>query len=158
MIALIVLNSVMMLIAYAVGNNFDSLMTAITSNVMFILYMLFSSTGQAIWVFASRIVYAVQDPFSLLTVMLYIGFLIAPLIASIITGRLSENRIHALIGFFLSTIISMLICLILVYYGFAYQILIGGAFSQSEAVMNVVLGSLVNGAIFGLVAFITTKK
>ena len=146
-----------MTIANAIGGTFDGFISALTSDGMYILYMLFSATGHSIWTIIDQLIYSFGTS-TMITILLYFGFVIAPLITAIITGRLSENRMHSFVGFFFSVIICMLVSIILVYSGFAYQILIGGSLDQTQAIMNVVLGSLVNGVIYGLIAFITTKK
>jgi hypothetical protein len=148
-----------MIIAYAVGYGFDTFVTQITVDLMFILYMLFSSTGHAIWTITGVFTTSFEsDPFNWAFFILYFSFILAPLIASIIVGQLSENRVHAFAGFFLATIICMLVCIILVYYSFTYVIFLGVTFNLTEAILNVVFGSLVNGLIYGIIAYLTTKK
>lgn len=158
-IALIVLNTVLMIIAYAVGYGFDTFTSQITADPIFIVYMLFSSTGHAIWTIIGVFSTSFEsDPFNWSFFILYFSFILAPLIASIIVGRLSENRVHAFAGFFLATIICMLVCIILVYYDYVYQLFLGVSFNQTEAILNVVFGSLVNGLIYGIIAYLATKK
>ena len=159
LVALVVLNSVVLALMYAVGYGFGDFITAITSIPLYILYMLFGSTGHAIWKTIDGFTYAIgSDPINWPFFLLNLGFIIAPLIAAVIAGRLSEKRVHAFAGFFLSVIISMLICIILVYQGFTYQILLGVDFNQTTAIINVILGSLLNGLIYGIIAYLTTKK
>jgi hypothetical protein len=158
LLGLMIFNVAFFFIAYAIGGNIPGVITAITNDIAYLMYILFSSTGHAIWVLINSLLYAVQDPFSLFGLVFALFFILSPLITAILTGRLSDNRLHSLLGFFLSVIICMLICIILAYYGFTYQILIGGSLSQSEAVINIVLGSLVNGVIYGLISFALTNK
>ena len=148
-----------MIIAFAVGSGFDNIIIEVTNDPMFIVYMLFSSTGHAIWTIIGAMSFAIQsDPFNWAYFILYFSFIFAPLIAAIITGRLSEKKVHAFAGFFLATIICMIVCIILVYYSFVYQLYLGITFVQTEAVLHVAFGSLVNGLIYGVVAFLTTKE
>jgi len=159
LIALVVLNAVVFTIFYVIGYGFDPYITGILSNVNYLLYGIFSSTAHAIWLLVDLFVYSLGTvPISWDFFLLNLGFITAPLIAAVITGRLSEKRVHAFAGFFLSVIISMLICIILLYQGFSYQVLLGGSFDQTESLITVILGSLVNGLIYGMIAYITTKK
>ena len=159
LVALVVLNVAILAITYAIGYGFDVFIAGITANAIHILYVLFSSTGHPIWWLIEGLIYSIgSEPFNWAYFIYKIGFIIAPLIAAVITGRLSEKQVHAFAGFFLSTIISMLVCIILIYQGFAYQIMLAGKFNQAEAIINVILGSLVNGLIYGMIAYLTTKK
>ena len=159
LVALMALNSVIMIITYAVGYGFDNFTSSITNIPLFILYMLFSSTGHAIWAIISVFTYSFEaDPFNWSYFIVFLGFIIAPLIAAIITGLVSEKKTHAFGAFFLSVIICMLICIILVYQGTYYELQFGITMNQTEALITVTLGSLVNGLIYGIIAFLTTKQ
>ena len=158
-VALVVLNAVVFTIIYAIGYGFDNFITGILPNVPYLLYVLFSSTAHAIWYLVDLLAYSIgTDPISWNFFFLNLGFIIAPLIAAVITGRLSEKRVHAFAGFFLSAIICMLVSIIILYQGFAYQVLLAGEFDQTAALMKVIFGSLVNGLIYGIIAYLTTKK
>jgi hypothetical protein len=52
----------------------------------------------------------------------------------------------------------MLVCIILVYQGTYYELQFGLAMNQTVAITSVIVGSLVNGLIYGTIAFITTKQ
>jgi len=125
--------------------------------VPYLLYLLFSSTAHAIWFLFDIFIYAIgnnQWGFFLLN----LGFIIAPLIAAVLTGRLSEKKIHVFAGIFLVVIINMLVCIIILCQGFTYQVMLAGEFSETAALKKVILGSLVDGFIYGMIAYLTTKK
>jgi hypothetical protein len=159
LVSLIALNVVIFAIFYSIGYGFDQFITGIVSNATYILYVLFGSTAHAIWFIADSFLYSFgTDPISWDFFLLNLSFIVAPLLAAVITGRLSEKRVHAFAGFFLTTIICMLVSIILVYQGFAYQVMLAGEFFPEPALIKVILGSLVNGFIYGMVAYLTTKK
>jgi hypothetical protein len=113
--------------------------------------------GHAIWLSVDRIAYQIVNDnlFSLLSILLN---LVAPLIAAIVAGRVGEKRIHSLIGVFLTSIVSMIVSMILIFNHISYQQIITSEFLGSGALFIVVGGSLLNGLIFGFIAFFTTKR
>jgi hypothetical protein len=121
--------------------------------------MLFSSTSHAIWKIFGVFTYSIEsDPFNWSYFIINFGFIITPLIAAIIVGRLSESRIQAFVGFFVAILICMLISIILVFYNSVYQLRFAVTFDQTEAILTVIFGSLVNGLIYGLLAYLTAKN
>ena len=113
--------------------------------------------GHAIWISIDRIAYQIVDD-NLFTLLLGVIILVAPLIAAIVAGRVGENRIHSLFGVFLASLVSMIVSLILMFNSISYQIIITSEFLGSGALFVVVGGSLLNGLIFGFLAFFTTKR
>jgi len=113
--------------------------------------------GHAIWLTVDRIAYQIVNDnlFSLFSILI---ILVAPLIAAIVAGRVGEKRIHSFFGVFLTSLVSMTVSLILIFNSVSYQIIITSEFLGSGALFIVVGGSLLNGLIFGLLAFFTTKR
>ncbi|MHA1194341.1 MAG: hypothetical protein ACTSP9_19000, partial [Promethearchaeota archaeon] len=150
-------NTLFIILAYIFGYGITNLLDGIAGNPMFILYILFSPIGRAIWGNFDGIIYAL-DTASVGFLLLNIAYIIAPLVAAIITGRLSDNRMTSLIAFIVSAIISMLVCIILVLQGVQFRVVIGQDLNQDTAILNVVLGSIVNGCLYGLIALALTKN
>lgn len=108
------------------------------------------------------LVYETTSTITFLTVysMKLLSFIVIvpPLIAAIVAGRVGEKRIHSFLGVFLTSLVSMIVSMILMFSSVSYQIIITSEFMGSGALFIVVLGSLLNGLIFGLLAFFTTKR
>ncbi|MHA1193865.1 MAG: hypothetical protein ACTSP9_16515 [Promethearchaeota archaeon] len=156
-VSTLILNALLIVVAYAIGYGIDVLIAGITGDPMYILYMLFSSFGRAIWLNFDGIMYGVETA-NLGFLLLNIAYILSPLVIGIITGRLSDNRITSLLAVVSTAVISMLVCIILVMYSFGFQILIGHEFALEAATLNVVLGSVVNGCLYGLIALALTKQ
>lgn len=150
-------NAIFIVLAYTIGYGITDLMSAIAGEPMYTLYLLFCPPGRAIWLNFDGIMYGVESA-SFGFLILNIAYIIAPLVAAIIIGRLSDNRITSLLAVIVTAIISMLVCIILVYHSFTFQIIIGQEFTQEAAILNVVLGSVVNGCLYGLIALALTKQ
>jgi len=156
-VSILVLNTGFIMLAYTFGYGFNDLITEISMEPIYILYLLFCPLGRAIWLNFDGMIYAVQAAtFSIL--ILNIAYLMAPLCAVIITGRMSDDKINSLLAFMATAIISMIVCIILVLYNIPLQIEIGQDFTQSMAILNVVLGSVINGCLYGLIALALTRK
>ena len=113
--------------------------------------------GHAIWDTVYLIAYHITN-FNTYFIFLTLARLIAPLIAAIVASRFGEKRLNSFLGVFLTALVSMVISIILMYISVSYQLIIAGTFLGNGALFIVVLGSLLNGFIFGLIAFFTTKR
>jgi len=87
-----------------------------------------------------------------------IGDIIAPLIAAVIIGRVSDKRLWSLAGVFLVAMIGMIIAIVLIPYDFTYQISLGGSIVVETAILGAIIGSILNGLIYGFIAYLATKK
>jgi len=157
LVSIMVLNFIVLTITYAIAFGFDSLIGSITADPIFILFMLFGSIGKSIWLTINGLIISL-DPFWLDLFITNIGSILAPLIAAVIIGRFSDKRVWSLAGFFLASMIGMIICIVLVYYSFTYQIAIGGSIIVENAVVSTIIGSIINGLIYGFIAYLATKK
>ena len=158
LLALVVSNLLLVIIIYTSFGRFDDIIGMFTSGVSTsLLYNLFCSMGRAIWItidiLAAWIVIG-----DLFYIMLSLILLVAPLIAAIVAGRVGEKRIHSFFGVFLTSIVSMIVSLIVMYNSVSYQLIITSELIGYGALFIVVGGSLLNGLIFGLLAFFTTKR
>ncbi len=158
LLALVASNILLVIILYASFGRFDDVISIFTTGATTsLIYNLFCSMGHAIWLSVDRIAYQIVNDnlFSLLSILIN---LVAPLIAAIVAGRVGEKRIHSLIGVFLTSIVSMIVSMILIFNHVSYQLIITSEFLGSGALFIVVGGSLLNGLIFGFIAFFTTKR
>lgn len=158
LLALVASNILLVIILYASFGRFDDVISIFTTGATTsLIYNLFCSMGHAIWLSVDRIAYQIVNDnlFSLLSILIN---LVAPLIAAIVAGRVGEKRIHSLIGVFLTSIVSMIVSMILIFNHISYQLIITSEFLGSGALFIVVGGSLLNGLIFGFIAFFTTKR
>jgi len=113
--------------------------------------------GRPIWVSVDKLATGIVND-NLRGSLSALKFIVAPLIAAIVAGRVGEKRLHSFLGVFLTSIVSMIVSMILMYFVDPYDLLITGANLGYGALFLVVGGSLLNGLIFGLIAFFTTKR
>ena len=157
LVSTVIMNVVFIFLAYTIGYGIDNIIAAIASEPMYILFVLFAPFGRAIWLNFDAIIYAIE--YELMgSLVLNIAYMLGPLITAIITGRLSDKRLSSLMAMIFSALVSMLVCIILVMYSFGFQMLIGTDFSQGTAILNVILGSILNGCLYGLIALALTKR
>ena len=157
LLAMLASNLLLLIILYASFGRFDEIITLFTADLSSLIYHLFCSMGHAIWLSVDRIAYHIVND-SLFFMFLSLIIVVAPLIGAIVAGRFGEKRIHSFIGVFLTSLVSMIVSLILMFDTLAYELIITSEFIGSGALFIVVLGSLLTGLIFGLLAFFTTKR
>ncbi len=156
LLALMVASLLFVIIVYASFGRFDDIIGLFTYPEGLIFH-LFCTMGRPIWVsvdkIASGIVYN-----NLNGLLFSLKFLVASLIAAIVAGRVGEKRLHSFFGVFLTSIVSMIVSIILMSYSGGYQYIITNTSIGYGALFIVVGGSLLNGLIYGLIAFFTTKR
>jgi hypothetical protein len=154
LLALMVSSLLFVIIVYAsFGQDVVGLLTYIEG----LIFHLFCTMGRPIWVTVDGLATGIVND-NLYGSINALKFLVAPLIAAIVAGRLGEKRLHSFIGVFLSSIVSMIVSISLMLYTDPFPLLITGATLGNGALFLVVGGSLLNGLIFGLIAFFTTKR
>ncbi|NVM16227.1 MAG: hypothetical protein HWN80_00820 [Candidatus Lokiarchaeota archaeon] len=158
LLALIVSNILLVIILYASFGRFDDIVIMFTVGASTTLMLhLFCSMGHAIWISIDRIAYHIVNDM-LFFIFLDLIVVVAPLIAAIVAGRVGEKRIHSFLGVFLTSIVSMIVSMIIMFDNVPLQLGITSEFLGSGALFILVPGSLLNGLIFGLLAFFTTKR
>jgi hypothetical protein len=157
LLALVLSNLLLVMLAYLLNNNFDTFITGITTDFIYFLYTLFASIGHPIWDTIENLasIIALSNLFYLLLIL---ALLLSPIIAALVAGRLGEKRTNSFAGFFLTAIVSLSVSIYLVISSVSYQLILGNSLNQTTAIINVLLGGLLNGLIFGLIAYLTTKK
>jgi len=158
LLALVVSNILLVVILYASFGRFDDVVSLFTTGASTsLVHDLFCSMGHAIWVTIDRTAYHIVNDM-LFYLLMDIIILIVPLVAAIVAGRVGEKRIHSLLGVFLTSIVSIVVSMILMNYSVPYQLAITSEFLGSGALFILVGGGLLNGLIYGLIAFFTTKR
>ena len=157
LLTLIGSNLLMIFILYVSFGRFNNLMVLYATYPTNIIYNLFCSMGHAIWVSVQRIAYGVTygTLFGLLEALI---ILIVPLITAIVAGRVGKKRLYSFLGVFLTSIISMIVSVFLMFDTTAFQFMIASEIIGNGALFIVFGGSLLNGLIFGFIAYITTKR
>ena len=147
-LTLVVSNILLVIILYASFGEFDTIISMFTVGASTsLVHNLFCSMGHAIWVIIDSIAYHIVND-NLFSVLSRLIILVAPLIAAIVAGRVGEKRIHSFFGVFLTSIVSMIVSMILMFYIDPYDILITSEYLGNGALFIVVGGSLLNGLIF----------
>ena len=113
--------------------------------------------GRPIWVTVDKLANGIVND-NLYGTINGLKYLVAPLIAAIVAGRVGEKRLHSFFGVFFTSIVSMIVSMILMFNSVSYQLIITSTTLGYGALFLVVGGSLLNGLIFGLIAFFTTKR
>lgn len=157
LLCLMVSSLALALIIYASFGNFSTIIGIFTGDFATLLYYLLCQMGVPIWLVIERVAYYITN-YDLFYIFLNLIAIIAPLIAAIVTGRISDKRMHSLISIFIISLINMVVSMILMLISGSYQIIISGATLGNGALFIVLFGSLLNGLLFGLLAFFTTKK
>lgn len=150
-------NLLLLIIVYTSFGSFDTIILLFTGDLTSLVYHLFCSMGHAIWLVIDQLAYHITND-NLFYMFLSLLLLLAPLITAILTRWFGEKRIHSFASLFLLSIISMIISLVLMFNSVSYQLIIGDVFIGNGALFNVVPGSLLNGIIYGIIAFFVTKK
>ena len=158
LLALMASNILLVILLYTSFGQFDSVISIFTTGASTsLIHDLFCSMGHAIWVTIDRIAYHIVNDM-LFFLLMDIIIPIVPLIAAIVAGRVGEKRIYSFLGVFLTSIVSIVVSMILMNYSVPYQLAITSEFLGSGALFILVGGGLLNGLIFGLIAFFTTKR
>jgi hypothetical protein len=156
LLALMVASLLFIIIVYISLGIFDYILGLFTYPEGLIFH-LFCSMGRPIWVSVDKLATAIVND-NLRGSLSALKFFVAPLIAAIVAGRVGEKRLHSFFGVFLTSIVSMIISILLMLYTDPYPLLITGVSLGNGALFFVVGGSLLNGLIYGLIAFFTTKR
>ena len=106
--AFVGLNFIFTIIYFAlVDNGFDDMFATIQTAPLIILYYLFGSIVSAPFlIFNATIAQPFLGVFVLEFFLLWLGFLIAPIIAAILAGRFGESKIQCFGGWALTAILS----------------------------------------------------
>ena len=91
--AFVGLNFIFTIIYYALGTGFDTMFGTIQTAPLIILYYLFGSIFSTPYLILSNTIFQpLLIGFDLANFLMWLGFLIAPIIAAILAGRFSESK------------------------------------------------------------------
>ncbi|MHA2269377.1 MAG: hypothetical protein ACXAB8_16380, partial [Promethearchaeota archaeon] len=106
LVAFVGLNFIFTILYYSLGAGFGALMSEIQTAPLMILYYLFGSIAS---VPSNILGWVLLEPFStgvMTNLIMGLGFLVAPLIAAILAGKLAESKFQGFSGWLLTVIIS----------------------------------------------------
>ncbi|MFX0000269.1 MAG: hypothetical protein ACFE9Q_01025 [Candidatus Hodarchaeota archaeon] len=105
--AFVGLNFIFTIIYYALGSGFDTLFTTIESAPLIILYYLFGSIISTPYIILNNMIFQpLLFSFDLDIFLMWLGFLIAPIIAAILAGRFGESKGQSFGAWALTAVIS----------------------------------------------------
>ncbi len=87
----------------------------------------------------------ISGPILLGTILLYAGYIVAPLLAAILAGNFADSKGEAFGSWFLTTIIAAV--------GYMVLLIIGGSFTIALIITIIVLG-VINGFFYGCFALL----
>lgn len=158
-IVFIGLNIVFFLIGYLIIGTLDVYFQSITSTPSNILLLIFGPivSLQFPAILISQVGYWIGGmPFEVGALILFIGFIIAPLVAAILSGRFGENKIEAFGGWFAAVMISALVVIIW------FLIDLIGIGAPIETIFSLVLTyigiGLIYGFGYGCISLLLTKE
>lgn len=119
LVAFVGLNFIFTIVHYSLGVGFGALMTEIQTAPLMIIYYLFGSIAS---VPSNVLNWVLADPLfndNMTYLIMGLGFLIAPLIAAILAGKLAESKFQGFLGWLLTVIISTVAVIIGIIPGFS---------------------------------------
>lgn len=162
LIAFIGLNVVFLLLAYLVSGEFDVLMAAFEADLMGTLGPLLfgpiaSSGSPAMIMLSLGTAISLGTTIPTITIILMIGWFVAPIIGAFLSGFFAENRKEAFLGWFLTAIICTIIVMVLV----IVEMLSGAIAPPPEYITGAIvmyLGfGLTIGLFYGCIALLTRR-
>lgn len=165
--AFIGLNFIFTIVYHALGADFDTLFDSIQQDPLLILYYLFGSIViPPFLIFNLTIVQPFLGTFVLETFLLWLGFLIAPIIAAILAGKFGESKGQCFGGWALTAIISTVAVIIAAFLNTATQnLLLNLPTAAGMPAMTVfdqllifaIVGCVINIIFYGFFALLVSK-
>ncbi|KKL22756.1 hypothetical protein LCGC14_2432230 [marine sediment metagenome] len=155
LVAFISINFLFVILSSLINNTLDTVFSVLESAPLMILYYLFGS----ITVVPSESILIMVD-FDVDTLISPLGYLLAPLIAAILSGRLGENKGQAIGGWLLTAVISAGAIIIGVFLSGTIESILGGVYgttSQTTILINVAISLFINFVGFGFFALLVSK-
>jgi hypothetical protein len=141
------LNFLFIIISAAISNNLNSIFSVISVQPLSIILYLF---GPIVYL-PGTVITNIANNFSSLNIadlLTNLGYLIAPLVASLIAGNFSDNKGEAFGGWFLTAIVSMGALLVLFFIGT----------SVSITLIGIIIGGIVNGIFYSCFALLIYRE
>ncbi|MFW9895934.1 MAG: hypothetical protein ACFFD7_09050 [Candidatus Thorarchaeota archaeon] len=165
MVAFVGLNFIFTLLYYSLGLGFDTLMTEIQTAPLMILYYLFGAIAS---VPSNIFEWVITDPLlgaDITNLIMGLGFIIAPLIAAILGGKVAESKFQGFLGWILTVIISTVAVIIGIIPGFSgtfttriADLYFGGIPPGFEImVLSLIISGVINIIFYGFFALLVSK-
>lgn len=161
LIAFIGLNVVFFLIGYGIMGTLDSFFDSLASTPLNIIPLIFgplASLQYPFMIINQIIMWVGGMTIETGSVILLIGFVLAPLIAAILSGRFGDNKIQSFGGWFLTAMVTSLVILIWA----VIDILELPGPVTAEFIISVVITyigiGLVYGLIYGCISLLVAKE
>ncbi|MHA1933374.1 MAG: hypothetical protein ACW96X_12590 [Promethearchaeota archaeon] len=119
LVAFVGLNFIFTILYYSLGAGFGALITEIQTAPLMIIYYLFGSIAS---IPSNVLNWVLADPLfngDMTHLIIGLGFLIAPLIAAILAGKLAESKFQGFSGWLLTVIVSTVAVIIGIIPGFS---------------------------------------
>ncbi|MFX1347495.1 MAG: hypothetical protein ACFE92_02365 [Promethearchaeota archaeon] len=159
--AFVGLNFIFTIIYYAIGPGFDVLFNDIQDYPLLILYYLFGSIISTPYIILNYIVFQpIFVSFILENFLLWIGYLIAPIIAAILAGRFGESKIECLGAWLLTTGISTISVIIAALLSPTTQARLLTKYfltSFNELIIFAIISCVINMLFYGFFALLLSK-
>ncbi len=149
------INFLFLIIYSLINNTLDTLFTILQTAPLMILYYLF---GPITILPSDSIALIVNfDPFVLSILISGIGFLIAPLLAAILSGRFGESKAEAFGGWLLTAAISAVMIIIAMFFSGTVEGILSLLYmtsSQTTILIYVLISFFINFVGFGFFALL----
>ena len=158
LVAYVGINFLFLIIYNLINNTLDTLFSVLQAAPLMILYYLF---GPITILPSSSIALIVNfTPFELSLLIRGIGFLIAPLIAAIISGRFGESKAEAFGGWLLTAAISAGMIILAFFFSPTVETMLSIFYSTSSQItilIGVLISFFINFVGFGFFALLVCK-
>ena len=149
LLAYVGLNFLFIIISYTVSGDLNTIFSSITSDPLILLLILFGPIVYFPGEVFQLIVMQIEFGFTADLLILYIGYIISPFVASLVAGRMGENKGGSFGGWFLTSIASAVAMAV---FGF-----ISVPSASTTTLILVLINGIVNGIFYGCFALLFTK-
>jgi hypothetical protein len=162
LVAFVGLNFIFTILYYILGSGFNALINEIQIAPLMIIYYLFGSIAS---VPSGILNWVIVDPLfnsTMTFLVMGLGFLIAPLIAAILAGRLAESKSQGFLGWLLTVVISTVAVIIGVFLSPTFETILttlyGPEWTGFEVILiYLVISCIVNIIFYGFFALLVSK-
>jgi len=152
LLAFIGLNFLFVIITNTISDNLNLLFSQITANPLVLILILFGPVvyfpGEIFQILVGEIMLSLRPE----VLIEFIGYIVSPFVASLVAGRMGENKGGSIGGWFLTAIISAVGLAIL---AFLYPLLFPP--SIETAIILLLLSGITIGIFYGCFALLFTK-
>ena len=158
LIAFIGINFLFVIITETITGDLNTLFSEITSNPLVLFFVFFGPIifmpGEVVHLMYGSIATGPYDADFIGLIIALIGYIVAPLIASLIAGKVGENKIGSLGGWFLTAIVSSLAIGLLVFLNDPLLLAYYGLVPTIDTFALSLLSGVINGIFYGTFALL----